>query len=240
MGTSKRKGCVCRARYVRMCLPRWKVGECTSPCCFALRWRLRVLCDGVGGGGGGASAPVPAAAPGGAPALAAERWWRFLRTVPPSRRLRPRAVALWAEFPMPLSCFSRVSCSGRASCFRMASCICKASFCSLPHCPGAVGRGLPAARCTLPHPIGAACSGTPSECRHMTQGQWAVGSGTSAVHWCIPWTQRAVELLLCAASLAGTLGNGTRAVHCLTTPVHERRGASLKCWPVCMSAMGPH
>ena len=72
-----------RAHCVRVCLPRREAGVCTGPRCSALRWRLRVLC----GGEGHVHRPWLRRG-GGAPALAAERWWRFLRAMPPPPPLR--------------------------------------------------------------------------------------------------------------------------------------------------------
>ena len=48
-----------------------------------------------GGGGGGGHVRRPwLRRRGGAPALAAERWWRFLHAVPPLRPTRHRALGL--------------------------------------------------------------------------------------------------------------------------------------------------
>ena len=199
------------ARCVRVCSPWQKAGVCTDPRHSALWWRLRVLCSrgdkragpGCSAGGGGGSSPRH----GALVALPTHR-----APPPPPSHFGPRAGALWAEFPLPLSCLGRASCSGKASCRGRASCpmhcapcrafyIRRASFHSLPHCPGAMGSGLPAAHyltaqgqhtvelhlnvallpkgsgqwnsfCVLPHCLGAVGSGAPAV--HCLNGQWAV------------------------------------------------------------------
>ena len=141
-----------RARYVRVCLPRRKVGVYTIPRCSALSWRLRVLC---GGGGGTCAGPGCGAGGGGLQPSPRSGGGASCAPCPTSPPFGPRAAALWAGFPVPLSCFARVSCGGKASCYGRdpapgrASCIrkasfckasfCKASFCSMPHCPQCVG-----------------------------------------------------------------------------------------------------
>ena len=175
-----------RARCVRVYLPRRKAGVCTGARRSALWWRLRVLC-----GWGGARVPAPVArGGGGAPAPAAERWWRFLRSVsspPPPPASAPRAIALRAGFPLPLSCFGRASYSGKASCRRQGILHLQGIlvlFASLPRGSGQ----WPSCR-TLPHHVGAAHvelhlnvasppkgSGQWNSCRRLLYCLGAVGS----------------------------------------------------------------
>ena len=91
-GTGKRAVCVARMLCLRVCLPQREAGVYTGQHCSALRWRLLVLC----GGEGHVRRPWLRRG-GGASALATERWWRFLRTIPPPPNLRParhRALGL--------------------------------------------------------------------------------------------------------------------------------------------------
>ena len=99
---------------------------------------VRGTCAGPGCGARG----------GGGPALAAERWWRFLRAVP-SPPLRPTRCCALGRISSAGG-FGRVSCSGKASCPKQGILLLSASLprgsgqwpsCSiLPHCLGVLGQ----------------------------------------------------------------------------------------------------
>ena len=140
-----------RVRCVRVCVPRWKAGVCTNPRCSARWWRLLVLCGGGGGGGvrrpwlrrGGGRGLQPSPRSVGGDSCAP--------CFPPPP-FGPRAVPLWARFPLPLSCFGRVSCYGRALCPRQGILHSQGILLLSPSLPRGSGRWPSCS--TLPHCLG--------------------------------------------------------------------------------------